>query len=306
MKKTAIFIPSYKYRYDELFNYLNNISTYDIYLILSKDDDALSKYYEHSFNDNVHLIETDCKNIGQKRQFILDYAYDHGYDYSLMIEDDIRSYAYKITEESRRPSSDKFNKIKITLLELINRVVECIEEEDACFCSPVYEFCLGFSCSQPGLIYENKMLNCGQFNIMDVKKVKALNIKYDTRDYVHEDVDIVLQILQHGKKCISISDYAFVTHKSSKDRNNSSIADDNKIDFFRMNLYLKYRDGIVLKLNKDDLRIIIYFSKYFNTFDIPIKDDEYHRELYKLCLEGDNVKLKQLIKDHKAKKSKKI
>lgn len=298
-KDIAIYIPSYKNRYDELFNYLNKIDNYDIYLILSEDDDQKKNYFEkYNFNMNIHFIETSCKTIGEKRQYIIDNAYHCGYKYAVQLDDDIRGYASKITKESKRTTSDSYAKIRIELKELIDNIVDYIRESKVSYVSPMFPFSLGFS--KPGSIHENKSLNFGQCNVIDVDKVHKLGLKYDTRPNVHEDIDMVIQLLQHGCTCITLGDYAFEVVPNSSNLSSSVVAGNSALDLCRMSLYCKYRDGITLRIGKrGELRMTCNLSKYWNTEDIPIKDDEYHKKVYELCLAQDADGLKELIRSKK-------
>ena len=300
MNNTAIFIPSYQNRYDEIFNYLNNINDYDIFIILSKDDTKLNNYYEKfSFNDNIKLIETSCQTIGEKRQFILDYAYEHNYKYAIQLDDDIREYGYRITEQTKRQTSDSYRKEKISLIELLNILVDFIQTKKCSYASPMFPFSLAFS--KPGNRNVNKNINFGQCNIFDVNVFHELNLKYDTRKNVHEDIDIVIQLLQNGKTCITLGDYAFEVVPNSSNLSSSVVAGTNALDICRIRLYLKYRDGITLRIGKrGELRLTCKLDKYWNTFDIPIKEDNYHKKMYELCLEGDIEKIKNFIIQSKA------
>lgn len=296
---TAIFIPSYQNRYDEVFNYINNIANYQIYIILSADDPNLANYYsKFMFNDNIHLIETNCQTIGEKRQYILDYAYEHGYKYAVQLDDDIRGYGYRITDETKRKTSNSYAREKIELKELIDILVDYIDSNNVSYVSPMFPFSLGFS--QPGKRNINKNLNFGQCNVINVVDFNNLNLKYDTHKNVHEDIDIVIQLLQNGKTCVTLGDYGFEVVPNSSNLSSSVVAGNSALDLCRIRLYLKYRDGISLRIGKrGELRLTCKLDKYWNTKVIPIKEDKYHQEIYALCQEGDIEKLKEYIRNNK-------
>ena len=173
-------------------------------------------------------------------------------------------------------------------------MLKVAQEHNAVFVSPSFPFSLGFS--KPGAIAINKSLNFGQFNMVDVEKLKMYNINYDVRENVHDDIDLVLQLLQAGLNCVTLKDTAFEVISSSSLLENSTICNGNKQDLMRINLYLKYRDGISLRMGKHgELRMTCKLDKYWNTKEIPIKDDKYHQELFELCKKYDIEGIKNLI-----------
>ena len=203
-----------------------------------------------------------------------------------------------INEGSKRTTSDSYGKVKITLNDLIDVIVNYIKEHQVSYVSPMFPFSLGFS--KPGAVHENKGLNFGQCNVIDVEKVQSLGLKYDTRPNVHEDIDMVIQLLQHGCTCITLGDYAFEVVPNSSNLSSSVVAGTSALDLCRMSLYCKYRDGITLRIGKrGELRMTCNLSKYWNTEEIPIKEDEYHKQVYDLCLAQDAEGLKELIRSKK-------
>ena len=298
-KTTAIFIPSYKNRYDELFNYLGNITEYDIYIILSEDDELKQNYYEKfNFKENVTIIETPCKTIGEKRQFIVEYARQHRYLYAVQLDDDVRGYGAKITPESKRETSNSYRKIRIDLIDIIHVLEKYMTENRCSYVSPMFPFSIGFS--KPGSLHVNNGLNFGQCNIVNVVDIAEEELKYDTRPNVHEDIDMVIQMLQHGLTCVTLGDYCFEVVPNSSNLSSSVVAGTSALDICRMNLYMKYRDGITLRIGKrGELRMTCNLSKYWKTNEIPIKDDEYHLQVLECCKKHDAEGLKELIRAHK-------
>jgi len=297
----AICIPTYNNRYSEVLNYINKLTTLgDVYVIFSNNDDKLNEYDSYDWNDKINKVYCDANTIGEKREFLVDYMYDKGYQYIIQMDDDVRTFASEINEFTKRTTSDSYAKKKITLETLITRLIDKMIQYDAAFISPSFPFSLGFS--KPGAIAINKSLNFGQFTVIDVLKLKANNIKYDTRDNIHEDIDLVIQMLQHGMTCITLKDTAFEVTGSSSLFENSTVCQANSLDIARVNLYLKYRDGISLRIGKrGELRLTCKLDKYWNTFEIPVKNDLYHNKMYELCQKYDIEGIKELIRNKNKK-----
>lgn len=295
--KVAIYIPTYNNRYSEMLNYTNTlIKSYDVFIIFSNNDEKLESYNNYEWNEKIQKVYCDAKTIGEKRQFALDYLYEKGYKYVAQIEDDIRTFASEINDSTKRTTSDSYAKAKISIEEMLKKMLNVAKEYNAAFVSPSFPFSLGFS--KPGAIAINKSLNFGQFNMVDVELLKKYNIKYDVRENVHDDIDLVLQLLQNGLNCVTLKDTAFEVIGSSSLLENSTICNGNKQNLMRINLYLKYRDGISLRIGKHgELRMTCKLDKYFNTKEIPIKNDKYHKELYELCQKYDIEGVINLIKN---------
>lgn len=295
--KVAIYIPTYNNRYSEMLNYTNTlIKSYDVFIIFSNNDEKLESYNSYEWDEKIQKVYCNARTIGEKRQFVLDYLYKRGYKYVVQIEDDIRTFASEINDSTKRITSDSYAKTKISIEEMLKKMLNAAEEYNAAFVSPSFPFSLGFS--KPGAIAINKSLNFGQFNMVDVEVLKKYNIKYDIRENVHDDIDLVLQLLQNGLNCVTLKDTAFEVIGSSSLLENSTICNGNKQNLMRINLYLKYRDGISLRIGKHgELRMTCKLDKYFNTKEIPIKNDKYHKELYELCQKYDIEGVINLIKN---------
>lgn len=294
----VIAIPSYKNRYNELLNAIDGIDPkYDVIVFLSDTDPNKQQYYsQYSFKrSNVKFVELDAQTIGVKRQQVADYCYDHGYRYMIELDDDLRSFAYKITEETKRKTSESYSRIKISLSELFDKMCDVMDETDAVFVSPKFPFSLGFS--KPDTLNINKSINFGQCILLDVIKLHENNIKYETDNYYHEDVDLVFKMLQHGLSCVTIGDYAFDVTPASSDNNNSAIGNMEMFDKRYINLYLRYRDGVSLRMGKHgEIRFTSKLDKYFNTFELPVKNDKWHREFYELCKTYDIPAIKEALR----------
>lgn len=294
---TVIAIPSYKNRYNELLNSIDDIDTkYDVIVFLSDTDPNKEQYYsQYSFKrPGVSIVELSAKTIGVKRQQVADHCYDHGYRYMIELDDDLRSFAYKITEETKRKTSDSYSRIKISLTELFDKMCSIVNDTDAAFVSPKFPFSLGFS--KPNTLNVNKSINFGQCVLIDVIKLHDKGIQYETDNFYHEDVDLVFKMLQHGLNCITICDYAFDVTPASSDNNNSAIGDMTMFDKRYINLYLRYRDGVSLRLGKHgEIRFTSKLDKYFNNFDVPVKNDKWHRDFYELCKTYDIPAIKEAL-----------
>jgi len=297
--KVAIYIPTYNNRYSDMLNYTNElIKSYQVFIVFSNNDEKLESYNSYKWDEKIQKVYCDAKTIGQKRQYVLNYLYERGFKYVIQIEDDIRTFASEINDSTKRTTSDSYAKEKISIETLIGKMLKVAQEHNAAFVSPSFPFSLGFS--KPGALTINKSLNFGQFNMIDVEQVKEHNIKYDIRENVHDDIDFVLQLLQKGLTCITLKDTAFEVIGSSSLLENSTICNGNKQDIMRINLYLKYRDGISLRIGKHgELRMTCKLDKYFNTNEIPIKNDKYHNTLYELCKQYDINGIKNLINSKK-------
>lgn len=303
--KVGIFIPSYKNRVHELFEYIvaGGLDKYDVFIVLSDNDDKLKEYYDYAFPNNVMMILTNCKTIGEKRQTILDFAKKHGFKTMVEIDDDVRSHGYVILSETKRTTSNTYHKNKIPLVDIIDKMVESISTGEYAFVSPTFPFSIGFN--WPGRKLVNSSLNYAQMIALNVDDVIESGIKYDTSPTMIEDVDFVLQLIQHGKNCMTLGDYAFDVYYNKSIKYSSVVnLDIEHFNIKQMNFYLKYGDGIRLTIRKNgEIGFCIKTKKYWNKFDIPIIDDEYHRTLKKLCEAKDIKGLKTYIIENTKKKN---
>ena len=114
-----------------------------------------------------------------------------------------------------------------------------------------------------------------------------------------------MEILRAGLTSVTINDICFVVKSASQKRENSTMINDENLDRMRINLYLKYRDGLTLRVTKKgELALRSKLENYWNTYEIPIIDDSYHNELVRLCKEYDIEGLKQHILSKKINKKK--
>lgn len=305
-KDVGFFIPTYKNRYHELFDYIinGNLKDYEIFIVLSECDEHLDEYYQYRFPKNVKTLKTDCKLIGEKRQYILDFAKSKKIRYVVEADDDVREFGYKITPESKRTTSESYSKIKIPLVELIDKMVKYLKDSKYAFVSPSFPFSLGFK--TPGSISVNSGLNFGQLISFDVNALDEINFKYDVSPYVIEDIDMVFHLLMNCKICATFGDHAFEVIGNSSKLNTSIVLTNGTetLDLKTMNMYLKYGDGMTLVVgSRGELRMNIRLKNYWGITDIPIKNDEYHNKLRELCRNKDVEAVKELIRSKKFKKN---
>lgn len=283
--KTLVAIPIYNLRNSELVDFFRTcepekINNFDIVLFSSHND---LNDYSYIPNNNVKLesifipddvIEVNI--IGYKRQQILEYARKNNYTYCVMIDDDIHVNTAMITKESKRTTSNSYRHIKINIIDNINKMINTIQEYDATFCSCNYLMYLSFS--EPGLVKINERINCMQFYMFRVNDIFENNIKYTWEEELNEDIDIVLQILQHGLKCVTIMDYAFsenkkgsTIHKNEKHREGVHIGTFKK---WHTKLYIDKKGIIRTKMN---------WKKYYNTYELP-EFDKLQQRIYDIIV----------------------
>lgn len=295
--KTAIAIPSYKHRYKNLLSKINVndelLNQYDVYVFLSNNDPNINEYNVYN---NLHLIKTDCETLFNKKKFIFNYLYKLGYEKSFLMDDDIAPVGRTLKEGYKLPSGKGYKGINISLCELCNELDSKMDELNVSYLTTVKSFAIGFY--YPGKILKDKVSNLGQFGLFNIKRIIESGIKFIDNPYEHEDVDMVFQIKLNGLGIAALNYCTFFVDVKSVD--NSSFGKDIE-SLMHINLYLKYRDGITLRVDKNNkFRIIIRWMNYTDNDHIPIKNDDYHRGLYELCKETietkDFEKLKNFIK----------
>ena len=303
--KPAICIFTYKNRYSTLLNYTNKlIDEFPVFIVFSKDDPKLSEYDEYVFDERIVKLYVDAPTLGVKKQFAFDYLYDHGYEYVMFCDDDLEDFGMEINESTKRTTSDSYRKVKIPLETLFDRMYEAALKYNSVLTSTTQMFLLGFA-TRPGSVFINNKINFGQLVLYNIKRIKEKNIVFDTRPQVHDDIDFGMEILRAGLTSVTINDICFVVKSASQKRENSTMINDENLDRMRINLYLKYRDGLTLRVTKKgELALRSKLENYWNTYEIPIIDDPYHNELVRLCKEYDIEGLKQHILSKKIKKKK--
>ena len=291
-RKTVICIPSYGNRYKQVFNCINDIKNYNVFIILSKNDNKLKEYYNYDFKDHVNLIECDCETIGQKRQFIIDEMNNKGYQYIVQIDDDNRNFAGKITEESKRETSNTYKHIQIPLEELIQKLESVAIKENAAFVSPYLSF--GLSFSKLNKLSINKGITSGQFTLVDCNILKKYSISYLPYNLINEDVILLFELRRHNLKCITVSDYCYELISASTKRYNSILCQEDNEDICHNDLYLRYPGAVKLWVDsRNKLRIKIRWKSFPDNSKLIIDN-----ELYKICQSKDINYIKKYILEH--------
>lgn len=269
MNKNAICITVYKYRSVSLLNNIDKIDSnkYDVYIVAQKNDPCNEEYYKHSNN----VLIPDVTSIFQKREYIRNEMSSRGYEGFFMIDDDVIFEARKISKESKRTTSNSYANFKVDFNEMLNKMVDTALEYNAGYVSTSRAQYLGFQ--YPGKLTINKGLNVAQFGYFRIDKLNEYNLHYDTSGYINEDLDMIMQMLQHGIICCNVGDYGFrVSNAMYKNMNTSTLYDDLETNFKLIShQYIKYRPPMFLD-NNGFIRTRVAYHKYFNTFNVPEGD----------------------------------
>lgn len=290
--KAAIFIPTYKNRYDELLNCINDIEKYEVFVVFSSYDNIESYNEKYTWKDHIHTLVSDAPNIGLKRQFGLDAIYDRGFTYAIQFDDDNRSFGAKITPETKRTTSNSYAKQKISIEELVDKLVEVAEEYNAAFVSPSLEFNIGFS--QPGKRLVNRSITSGQCTLQNVKMLHDNGLRYSSEELINEDIVLLFEILKKQLPCVTVGDYCYCVLSKSNDAKNSLVNYDDRYDLLHKNMYLKYPSIISLYLDKQNrIRIRTNWKNF------PDHTDEIeNQEFYDICKNEDLETVKKYIREH--------
>ena len=255
MNKSVICIPSYGLRFTNLFDELHNISSYDVKIFVSDDDKKLKDYD----NLNFDIVHTDAKNIMEKRSFIVEWTKQQSYDYAFIIEDDVMPYGDKITPETKRETSNSYRRIKASLQEMLDILLQKMIENNASFGSFIRHEYLGFSV--PNRININRSLNCGQFVCYNVNNIREADIKIYVGKLIPEDVKFCLDILTKGLNCICIGDHTYYEHSTT----NNSVVHSDIADRSFAHIRLARMYNFPMKITKDNvIRPRMDWKKYFN------------------------------------------
>ena len=121
----VIYIPTYNNRYSEMLNYANTLIKFcPVFIIFSNNDEKLESYNSYDWDEKIQKVYCDAKTIGEKRQFALDYLYESGFKYVVQIEDDIKTFASEINDNTKRTTSDSYAKSKITIEEMLMKMLK--------------------------------------------------------------------------------------------------------------------------------------------------------------------------------------
>ena len=200
--------------------------------------------------------------IGYKRQQMLTYAYEQGYTYCVMIDDDTNPITKKITPESKRTTSNSYAHVKTNIVETIKRLIEVADEYHASYAGCPSIMYLSFS--QPNLVKVNERVNAQQFYMFNVKDVCSHNITYSYNEELNEDIDIALKILQHGLTCVTVMDHGFAINN----KDSTLFEDVKKREPWHIGIFKKWHTTLYLDRH-GVIRTKMKWIKYFNTFELP-------------------------------------
>ena len=299
MKTNAVCVTVYKNRFQGMINLLKTVSDeFDVFIIAQKNDPNLNEYYEHG----IEVLVPDVTSIFQKREYIRCEMTDRGYDGFFMFDDDIKKFV-KITEETKRTTSNSYYPIDCDFKEVLNKMLEISLTHDCAFVSINYAAYIGFE--KPEVYHVNKHLSAaGAATYIRTEPLKKYNIHYDVTGEVNEDIDILIKFLQHGCNCSTISCYAFRTfdgvYGTKRHLETSTLFKETEsFELLYMKNTLKYHLGIRLNKNNRLLNVRKY-EKYFNTFELPEIDEN----ILNFCEKKDILGLKTYLADIKNEKNK--
>lgn len=279
----------YKHRSTSMLSNIDKLDNkFDVYIVAQANDPELEQYYQYKTADNIQILVPDVSSIFEKREYIRQFAVNNIYDGFFQIDDDVEYVAFSIENGTLRKTSDTYKNYKCDFNLMLNRVIEKSIEYDAALASVCRLENIGWQ--KPHEVPVNSKLNFGQFIYIATDKIK--DIYYDTSGEINEDLDLLIRLLQHGRKAICVCDYGFNTI------NNANIAAstlyDNSLDKyykFKLNACVKYHVTLWVKNGK--LRTRCYYKKYWNTTELPPIDDK----ILNMCKNGQaNELIDYLIK----------
>lgn len=289
MGKIAICIPTYKNRYPEFFDMVNDLANdYDIYLFYSPGNYEESGYDKYAWHNNVRHIHTEAKNISEKRKYLLQYMKDSNYDYCYSFDDDISPNFKTITPESKRPAPGKgYRAVDIHYKDVL-KTMETYKEDYVIvtISHPTY---LGLS--SPTYIVINGTVQC-EVMLFNLKMIREHDVFYEESEFKPflEDTTVILNALKKGLNNASIR-YIGTNHFTDKGTSLSY-----GFDTAIVNMYLTYRDLITPRISTNGcMAISIAWRKFFNRTEPYIIDDEYHNGLYEICKTHDIEAIKEYI-----------
>lgn len=211
-------------------------SKFDVYIVAQVNDPELEQYYQYKTADNIQILVPDVSSIFEKREYIRQFAVNNNYDGFFQI-DDVEYVAFSIENSTPRKTSDTYKKYKCDFNLMLNRVIEKSIEDGAALASVGRVENIGWR--KPHEVPVNSKLNFAQFVYIATDKIK--DISYDTSGEINEDLDILIRLLQHGRKAICVCDYGFNTNNRANIA--ASTLYDNSLDKyykFMLNTSAKY------------------------------------------------------------------
>lgn len=283
-KKICISIPVYKFVRTKLIEDLIHENLYDIILFTQSNDENKHKY--DIFKNDVRIIELNCDNIFTKRELMLEQMIALGYNGAFCLDDDVCAFGYKITEETKRTTSNSYAKIKVPVEEVFNKLLDVANTYDAGYVSLNKAMFIGFA--KPDKINVNKSINTTSFVYVDIDKLRDNDIHYDTSGEYHEDLQLVIDLLQKHITCATICDYAFEYEKENK---NSLIRTDYSYDQFQLNLCKRYKFPIKLYFKNERMMCKVPFKNLYDGTPYKTCDEE----ITKICNENNVEKLREYL-----------
>lgn len=293
--KNAICITVYKNRCTTMLDMISSVeNNFDVYIVAQKNDPELNEYYKY----NAEVLTPDVTSIFHKREYVRNEMISRGYEGFFMIDDDVVGFK-KITPESKRITSDTYKRVDAEINEVLNDILSVSEKYDCDFVSIMHTYYIGFQ--RPGNININKSINAGQFVYLRTNALKEYDLHYDESGNINEDVDMVIRLMQHGRNCATIGHYGYAVsnyrYSSSHMKHTNLYSDIEDIERMNMNNCVKHHIGIKLT-NKGILTNVIRYNKYFNTFDLPIIDEN----VLNFCKNQNILGLKTYLKTIKDEK----
>lgn len=291
--RVAICIPTTQNRFKDLLGRLNVLSNkYDIYVFITNGDYEKYNYAAYGWGGRIQVMLTDAETIYKKREVMRNVMIERCYTHIIMIDDDISTKAGIITAESKRPTSESYHINHIDITELFDKMISYGHENaEVGFVSPALPHFLGFS--KPGRVQKNHAINFGQCVLVNLTKLLEADIHYDTSGNINEDVDLVFQMLKKGIECHTLYDYCFFNHSRNDE---STTCPFNQQSRLHVNMYLKYKDALRLRVDKKGIIQFTPVYKYIYDYaDTYVKDDKYTAELYRICLSDDDETIKNYI-----------
>lgn len=284
----AIVVCTYKNRYDCLLKHANTWAEYfPVYIVCREDDFQKSGYDKYDWNEKINvMLLNDVHNIMETREVAKNNIIKHGYRGMIMIDDDIDGeIAKKILPETKRTTSDSYSAITFPFVDLLKDLVDYANEYDASFNSTIMPMNIGFG--TPNKVGVNSSLNYGCLVFINLEDLQKHNISYEVEHELHEDFDIVFQLLQAGCTCITLLDRSFAM--KGYDPNTSVVGEES---WLKIGTYLKWKnyytiDAIYRKKNGGTYLITgrKNLKKIFNNKEGYFIDTEYNKKLYELCKE---------------------
>ena len=291
MKKYAIFITVYKHRSTSMLSNIDKLdSKFDVYIVAQANDTELEQYYQYKTADNIQILVPDVSSIFEKREYIRQFAINNNYDGFFQIDDDVEYVAFSIENSTPRKTSGAYITYKCDFNLMLNRVIEKSIEHDAALASVTqYE---NVCWRKPHEVSINSKLNFAQFVYIATDKIK--DISYDMSGEINEDLDILIRLLQHGRKAICVCDYGFkINNKAIHNIAASTLYDNSLYKYYKfiLNTSAKYHPTLWVKNGR--LRTRYHYKKYWNTTELPPIDDK----VLDMCKNGQaNELIEYLIK----------